>query len=96
MANNQQLYAGAQPTDPVASYAYTSTTLVFPMVSSQGQIHLIFSSATITPSSIVLAKAPNGSICINLVAGGVVIWIKDIGSGFGAINGTWRYSSTLT
>ena len=94
MANNQQLAPGYQPVDYVAQYAYPSTVLVFPMVSSQGQIHFIISSAAITPSSTVLAKAPNGSICIDAHAtSSYAIWIKSQTSGFGAIDGTWEHLS---
>ena len=92
MANNQQLTFGTQPVDYVAQYAYPSTVLVFPMVSSQGQIHLIISSAAITPSASVLAKAPNGSICIDAHAtSGAMLWVKSQTSGFGAIDGTWEH-----
>lgn len=87
MANNQQLEPGVDVADPAASggMAYPSTVVFFQLKGDQGNIHLIWTNTAITPSSTVLANAPNGSLCFAMA--GSKIWIKQ--GAFGLTNGTW-------
>ena len=95
MASEQQLVAGEDVVDLYAAYGYPVTCYVTQFKSGTTAIHIIWSFAAITPSSIVLAKAPNGSICIDVYS--KQIWIKQTtGGAAGGIDGTWAYSAALT
>ena len=91
MAANQVLIAGQDNVDIVSAYAYPADVLVFQMKSGGSAIHLVISFSAITPSS-ALAKAPNGSMCVDTQANK---FYTKCGTTKGAIDGTWK-SATVS